>query len=175
MNTQPNRWIVCMAWLIPLLVLPSAIWRLQVIGEEPDNWWYFVLLSTGSVAIAFLAVGLVRPWGERVPSCIPVFGGRELHPRIVTGIACIGAVIVMAIAAFYIFNYFTADVARPDLQIVGDPGSDTRPIRERPQARQITATYAPMLAWGPLLLVVAASYYRRRTRPARTASPPIAR
>lgn len=161
MSTRPNPWIICMAWAIPLCVLPSAIWRLLVIAEEPENWWYFVVLSAGSVVVASLAVGLVSPWGERVPAHIPMIGGRDLSPRIVTSIAIVGAVIIMSIATIYVFNYFTAEAARPDLQIVGDPGTDTRPVRERPQVGQITATYAPMLAWGPMLIIVAISYYRR--------------
>ena len=37
-------------------------------------------------------------------------------------------------------------------------------LKEAPGAWVAVASYAPLLAWGPLLVVVTADYHRRRTR-----------
>jgi hypothetical protein len=50
-------------------------------------------------ALALLTLGLVRPWGERVPSWIPLFGGWRIPPRLVEAVAGTGAVLLALIFA----------------------------------------------------------------------------
>jgi len=77
------------AHAIPLCVLPSSLWRLGALFVPGD--WYatrltvpaafsLVFLSVFSEALALLAFGLVRPWGEVVPGWIPLLGGRRVPP-----------------------------------------------------------------------------------------------
>jgi hypothetical protein len=89
------RWARIAAYAVPLAVLPSALWRLllvlgfsmgtlrdgervQVHGAESV---YIVGLTVVLKALAPLTLGLVRPWGERGPSWIPLLGSRRIAPR----------------------------------------------------------------------------------------------
>ncbi|MGH3480307.1 MAG: hypothetical protein ACRDQD_26160 [Nocardioidaceae bacterium] len=40
-----------------------------------------VVLTVVTEGLALLTLGLVRPWGERVPGWIPHVGGRHIPPR----------------------------------------------------------------------------------------------
>ncbi|MEU3272170.1 hypothetical protein ABZ639_15100 [Saccharomonospora sp. NPDC006951] len=166
-DSAPARWAIIAAWAVPLCVLPSAIWRILNIGEDPDATWYLLSLSAGSMLLSLLTVGLVRSWGERVPHWIPGIGGHTLPPRLVAGIASTGAMILIVLSAYFVYNWFTLETARTDLQLVGNPGTDTRPLSERDQATEVVLTYAPMLAWGPLVLTLAVDYWRRHRPRAR--------
>src|SRR5215203_1852709 len=80
------RWARVVAHIVPLTTLPSALWRIAIAcgfslgmldhGEPIDiHGWesvYLICLSLTIEGCALLAVGLVRPWGERVPRCFPV-------------------------------------------------------------------------------------------------------
>lgn len=159
------------AWAVPLCVLPSAVWRLALVlgvfGEEappPGDSWveriYVPSLSVVSLGLALLTVGLVQPWGERVPSWVPFLGGRTVPVRAAFIPAVVGATAVIVLCVYAVLNghfHFVTHV-RP---LIG----------EDRQGPGITGTaerlgvwaYAPLVLWGPLLLVVAFAYRRRRT------------
>lgn len=144
--SAPPRWAVRGAYLIPLLILPSAIWRVTLLFRHgdplhalADGGWYLVLLSVGSVALGVSTMTLVRPWGAWVPPFLPLAGGS----------------LVVLVSVYATMNSFFDLVSfTPALQ-VGDevfakPGAD------------VLALYAPMALWGPLLLLIALDYRRRR-------------
>lgn len=70
------RWARRVAYAVPLVVLPSGIWRLGVLftadkrGGSIEDWamnGYVVLLTLISEVLAFTTVGLVAHWDEVFP------------------------------------------------------------------------------------------------------------
>jgi hypothetical protein len=160
---RPPRWAVVAAHAVPLVTLPSGIWRLflaagvdlglrpyHAIG--PGEAGYIVGLSVVSEALALLTLGLVRPWGERVPRWIPVLGGRRVAPYAAIVPAAAGAVALAVIWA-YAFRDF------PALGAVTFAGPGWHVL--------LVACYLPLLLWAPLLAVVTGAYWHRRCRDAR--------
>jgi hypothetical protein len=152
------RWTRRAAHIVPLLTLPSGLWRIAlVIGlplttVDPGPFWervYIVSLSLVSEAAALLTLGLVQPWGEVAPRWIPWIGGRRIRPGAAFTAAMTGAVILTVLwgTVFWMM-----------------PGSDFYDYFTGPQGVIVTACYLPLLAWGPLLAVVAVAYLRRRRR-----------
>jgi hypothetical protein len=157
----PPRWAVVVAHLVPLVVLPSGLWRLALVAGVPlglrsggaavtvHGWEavYIVGLSVVSEVLALLTVGLVRPWGERAPSWLPLIGARRVAPYAAIVPAALGAVALAAIWTWAFRDF-------PDLGSLDVLGTG-------PQAL-LVACYAPLLLWAPLLGAVTYAYYRRR-------------
>jgi hypothetical protein len=158
------RWAVRAAHLAALTTLPSALWRLPLAlgfsmgGLEPSGapvhvtGWesvYVVSLSIVTEATALLTLGLVRPWGERVPGWIPVLGGRRIPPSAVIVPAVFGAMALALIWAFAFRDF-------PDMGALAFTHPAWKVL--------LIAAYAPLLAWAPLLAAVTYAYYRRRCR-----------
>ncbi|NEC67085.1 hypothetical protein [Streptomyces sp. SID9727] len=143
--------------------MPSALWRFAVVAGVPlgladseydamlvPGWGYLVvpLLSVFQEALAFLTLGLVRPWGEVWPRWIPHLGGRRVPVMAATVPAAVGALACTVYGVLFVWTTLHADMEiTPWGQWV------------------MTLCYVPIVAWGPLLGVVTAHYYRRRTRP----------
>lgn len=74
------RWAVLAAHAVPLVTLPSGLWRLALVAGlpvtqdadlgamSPGESVYVVSLSVVSELLAFLTLGLVRSWGEVFPA-----------------------------------------------------------------------------------------------------------
>jgi hypothetical protein len=162
---EPPRWAVIAAHAIPILALPSGIWRIVLglgvpvgfSGELAEVYaapgWitpYVFALTVLVEALALLSLGLVRPWGEVAPRWLPWIGGRVLPTWLVTATATLGALAlgVLGISTALLWN---------GPENMGDP--------DAPQGVAglvMTACYAPQLAWPPLLLALAISYALRR-------------
>ncbi|QKW40287.1 hypothetical protein HUT06_09455 [Actinomadura sp. NAK00032] len=157
-----------MAYAIPLCVLPSSIFRLTLIPDDATigEAIYIPALSAVSFAFGLLALALVRPWGEAVPRWVPFVGGRTPPVRMVVVPFATAAVLITLLAAYGGLNAVFGFV-------------DSAPVligKERPDHPAVSedlgllgaASYAPMLAWGPLIGAATLSYHRRRTstRPA---------
>lgn len=165
------RWAVLAAHATTWAVLPSCLWRLAFgvfglpiaehpampdggRGDNPDwfpQWAYVILLTVVSEGLAFLTVGLVSTWGERVPRRVPVLGGRRIPTPVAVVPAALGAAGIVAVCAFGIF------FAHPTPQF-------HQTFAHQWQLVLLYVCYAPLLAWGPLLAAVTVAYYRRRTR-----------
>ncbi|OZM82208.1 hypothetical protein [Pseudonocardia sp. MH-G8] len=153
------RWAVVAAHLVPLTTLPSALWRIPLSFGFPMGvvgvhlqWWepyYFVALSLVTEGVALLTLGLVQPWGERVPGWVPLLGGRRVPPLAAVVPAALGAVALQLIWAF----------AFRDFPHLGDFHFAHEGWR-----LLMVACYAPLLLWAPLLAAVTVAYYRRRCR-----------
>ena len=169
------RWAFIAAHLVPLVVLPSGLWRIGLAagsslglvyeGEAVSvTGWeavYVVGLSLTLEALAWLTLGLVRPWGERVPRWVPRIGGRVIGARAVIVVAGTGAAMLAAIWAFAFVNVLT-------LQPFGFTSAGWEVV--------FVTAYAPLLLWAPLLGAVTVAYRRRRlsgggAAPARQARP----
>jgi hypothetical protein len=156
----PPRWAERTAHLIPLLTLPSGLWRVplalgmsmgmlqdgrpvHVTGGEAV---YVLSLSVVCEALALLSFGLVRRWGEVVPAWIPVLGGRPI-PRLAVVIpAMAGAVALTTIWVYATANLFV--FVRPDFA-----GGWWTAL--------LAGCYLPLLLWGPLLFLLAVNYHHR--------------
>jgi hypothetical protein len=176
---------VTAAHLVPLTTLPSGLWRLALgvgipvgfHGELAELYaapgWitpYVIALSVLAEAAALLTLGLVKPWGEQVPSWVPRLAGRRIPTLAVVVPAALGA------AAVTFINWTSA------MMWFGPENNGDPDAPHGLAGFVMAAAYAPMLAWGPLLGAVTIAYYRRRRRLAeqvpsgssRTLSSPVA-
>ncbi|MFF1480590.1 hypothetical protein ACFVYD_24090 [Streptomyces sp. NPDC058301] len=163
-NVLPDvpRWAALAAYAVPLVTLPSGLWRIALVAGLPvasepvrTGWGvaYVLTLTAVSEGLALLALGLVQPWGEVVPRWIPLIGGRPVRPLATAIPALLGAAVLflLSIAVGTIQSHSLAS------------GSLTNSAA---QEVVLVACYLPLLAWAPLLAVSAIAYYRRRA-PAR--------
>jgi hypothetical protein len=155
-------WASRLAHIIPLLVLPSALWRWAVAfgfpmgmvnssGElEVLRGWpavYVAVISLLSEAVALTAFGLVQPVGEEVPRWSPFFGGRAVRPRVVVVAAILGSVVLFLVWTVGFWQVWTS----------GRPNAMASPL----WAAVFTICYAPLNLWGPALLALTWAYHRR--------------
>jgi len=167
----PSRAVRWAAYATPLCVLPSALWRIWYVFVDADPacvgggpaWErpYILSLSAVSVTAAALTVGLVRPWGEVVPAWVPLLGGRPVPVRATTGAAAAGASLIFTVYTYAVLNGIFE--WRESRRVPGCPPPD-----QTDGAWLAYLCYAPLLLWGPLLVVVTVAYYRRRTRAAQS-------
>ncbi|MEU4212297.1 hypothetical protein AB0F13_20250 [Streptomyces sp. NPDC026206] len=162
------RWLDLTARAVPLAVLPSGLWRMAMAVGIPVGWsgqlaedWqpgletssYITLLTLVTEALAFLTIGLVRPWGERMPRWIPFLGGRRIPVWAAVVPAVLGALAATAITLPMFSGGLPADAGGSD----GPQGV---------AAWVMNACYVPLLLWGPLVAIVTVAYARRRLRTA---------
>lgn len=164
--------IRALAVLIALLPVPSTLWRLfHIVGFNlgllgppllersggPSFAFgvlYLLFLCAFTCGAAYLAIGLVARWGEVFPSWVPVLGGSNVPRTLAFLIAVSGAIAVISITGPLVFNV---------LQVVIDPAHAVLGrFSSGPWRWLFVACYAPLALWGPLLLVVAVHYHRRR-------------
>ncbi|MGX2993232.1 hypothetical protein JNUCC64_02880 [Streptomyces sp. JNUCC 64] len=153
----PRR-VVLAAHAVPLVVLPSGLWRVGVLLALPgfgtaearaQHWHtdlYMVVLAVLSEGLALLTLGLVRPWGEVVPGWVPVIGGWRPRRRAVTATALTGALALTVLTVGFAVSLAV---------------SDFPPGHSAVEQALLSLCYLPLLAWGPLLAVVALAYHRR--------------
>jgi hypothetical protein len=157
------RWAHRLAHVIPLLTLPSGLWRLGLVAgfsmgmlddsgrpahvQGTGEAVYIVFLSLFSEAVALTAFGLVKPWGEVVPRWIPLIGGRRVAPYAAIIPATLGALSLIAIWSFAFRGVF---------------GGNFIPFANDTAEAVMITCYAPLYLWGPALLVLTWAYWRRR-------------
>ncbi|GLZ77301.1 hypothetical protein Afil01_21080 [Actinorhabdospora filicis] len=148
------RWANRLAHAVPFMVLPSGVWRILLVagvpllaGDEPMHWWeyfYIPTLSLVTEGLGLLTLGLVRPWGERVPRWVPWLRGRTIPRPVAVVPAVLGGIGVL------VFCWWALGGHGP-----GFHGSAW-------QLGILYACYAPLLLWGPAVLVLTAAYWVRR-------------
>ncbi|MFE0377827.1 hypothetical protein ACFW1M_20085 [Streptomyces inhibens] len=160
----PPRWAIRTAHLTVACVLPSSLWRLALAAGVPLGYsaavlrqdydspgWgtlYMIALSLLSEALAFLTLGLVRPWGEVVPRWVPLLGGRPVIPKLAVTTAAIGATLLsLLLTALPLAQWLLLDHLDNGLH-----GTHLALMQ---------ACYLPLMAWGPLLAAVTLTYHRR--------------
>lgn len=160
-NVLPDvpRWAALAAYAVPLVTLPSGLWRIALVTGLPvastpvrTGWGvlYVLTLTAVSEALALMTLGLVQPWGEVVPRWVPLIGGRPVHPLAAVIPALLGA------AVLFLLSIVVGIVQSHSLA----SGSLTNSAA---QEVLLVLCYVPLLAWAPLLTVSAIAYYRRRT------------
>ncbi|MCF2528132.1 hypothetical protein [Yinghuangia soli] len=156
------RWTATAA---TLTLLPSGLWRIAIAcgwdsgfrdeALHPSNFpgrysFYLIALSIFAELVGMLTLGLVQRWGEVLPRWVPWLGGRRIPAMAAVIPASLGALLVTLVTVGGAFGWNDADN-------MGHPDS--------PQGAKywiMTASYAPLMLWGPLLAIVTVAYYRRR-------------
>lgn len=162
------RWANIAAHLTVLTTLPSSLWRIPIalgfsMGMLDDgrpvhmHGWeslYVVGLSVVAEGAALLTLGLVRPWGERVPGWFPIIRGRSIPRMAVVVPAALGALALAAIWGYAFRDFGSLDG-----------------IEYTHEAWRVllVACYAPLILWAPLLAAVTWAYWRRRGGESKTA------
>ncbi len=156
-------WAVRLAHVLPLLVLPTALWRLAWVFEQPIGWdpvlfaestddphekLYLFGVTVLSEALALLSLGLVRSWGEVLPRWVPLLGGRRIPPLAAVVPAALGATALILIWTPLPVMFLVAPQS-------GAPDGNGWELL-------MAACYLPLMAWGPFLAAIAWAYYRRR-------------
>ncbi|CAM5270663.1 hypothetical protein SALBM217S_08696 [Streptomyces griseoloalbus] len=158
-DALPNvpRWAVLAAHTVPLVTLPSGLWRIaQVaglpvadqVGRNGREAVVAISLTLMTEGLALLTLGLVRPWGEVAPRWLPFIGGRRMHTFAVVVPAMLGAAALCATA-----GWFACTQAAGLIEHVTQTPA---------QQLLLVVCYAPLLAWAPLLAATTLAYYRRR-------------
>lgn len=162
------RWAFCAAYAVPLCLLPSAVWRAQLVATTglADGGWYPVTLSAAEMILGLLTLGLVHSWGEVLPRWIPLLGGRHIPIRAAVVPATAGAVAVTLLSTYGVLNRIFGWVQPEGLEQARALSSFDVPADADLGGigGWVALSYTPTLAWGPLLAAVTVAYYRRRTR-----------
>ncbi|HEX6630173.1 MAG TPA: hypothetical protein VF048_03740 [Gemmatimonadaceae bacterium] len=159
-----GRWATGVAVAVPVLyALTRWTWALGIPlglsgefyreGQAVGLWWIGAALATLALVGAALTLGLVRPWGERVPRRVPFLGGRRV-PRALVVVPAVAVAVVVTSAGLMFLRMGLAGTFR-----IGD-----HVIR----LDENWAALAPELlwpAWGVALGAAALAYhYRTRGR-----------
>ena len=155
-----QRWARLAAWGAFLATVPSALWRVLMIvgllpgteqlrqfelaGDPALGYIYVFALSVVQLIAGFLAIGLVRPWGE-------CFLGWRVPLKPVLVVAILGGLAVTWLFTITMTMQVLAGL-RPDNDLVSGV----------PLAIMV-ACYVPILLWGPLERLATAGYWKRRT------------
>lgn len=153
------RWFRVVAHVCALLPLPSGLWRIALSLHVPVGWhhpipWYGSIYAIGlsvfAETLAFLTLGLVKPWGVVFPRRLPFLGGRRVPPAAALVPAGTGAVILTWMTLVVLTATDRGFFATPE---PGDPTGFASDV--------MIAAYAPLALWGPLLAVATYGYWRR--------------
>ncbi|WP_405057526.1 hypothetical protein OG474_32990 [Kribbella sp. NBC_01505] len=158
------RWAYRLAHAIPFVVLPSSLWRIGLVFGSSMGMLdatgqptyvtgfgaklYVLGLSLFLEALALLSLGLVQPWGERVPRWIPLIGGRRVTPYAAVIPATLGSLALIAMWTFTMHNLYTEGALY---------------FTSTFWQYLMVGSYSLLHLWGPALLLVTWSYHRRRT------------
>ncbi|MGC5290438.1 hypothetical protein [Micromonospora sp. DT231] len=164
------RWALRTAYALPWLLLPSCLWRLPFafsfdMGQLDDApvspLWisvpYVIGLSVLTELLALLSIGLVRGWGEVVPTWIPVIGGRRVPSMATVVPAVLGGLLLTTVSVWMALTW--AGV------------SDGVAYENGWWQALAMVCISPIGLWGPIVLALTYAYHVRR-RPARGSGMP---
>ncbi|WP_216209375.1 hypothetical protein [Amycolatopsis aidingensis] len=161
------RWAKVAAYAAALSTVPSCLWRIALGLQVPLGFTeaelraldipgsgtaYVFGLSVLAQGFALLTLGLVQRWGETIPRWVPALGGRRIPPLAAIIPALLGAVAVTVMIGQWALSWGDPSADMPNVALVQDGAYSVL----------MTACYAPLLLWGPLLAVVTVHYRRRR-------------
>ncbi|MEV5569072.1 hypothetical protein AB0L06_03425 [Spirillospora sp. NPDC052269] len=161
------RWALRLAYAMPLLLLPSCMWRLPFafnfpMGQVQDIGMprlaisipYVFGLSILTEVSALAAIGLVSRWGEVLPAWVPIVGGRRVPPMLVVIPVAISGLALTSVTVMMGLTWSGVVEGVPYENIWWEALAKT--------------AVTPIAAWGPILLALTAAYHLRRRQPAPT-------
>ena len=117
---------------------------------------YVLGLEAVQVTAGVLCLGLIRPWGERVPRWVPRLGGREIPRILPLVVGGIGNALLYYINATLVIRFGAVWLGLTEGQTPADGMNHW-------QLAILVAAYVPMLLlWAPALTVGLVGYGRRR-------------
>ena len=172
-TTRPVQgWALACGWAACLLVIPSLIWRIAMLSgadtgvaeaelfrSSTTGLVYVLGLNVAELAAALLCLGLVMPWGERVPNWVPGIGGRaipRLLPVVVGGVGNLALYLLLVPWGTMFLGTWLG------WWEAWTPARAMNPV----QTGFLLAAYLPFFAW-PLAVTGALIGYWQRRRPAR--------
>jgi hypothetical protein len=155
------RWALRLAYALPLLLLPSCLWRLPfafdfTMGQVQDTRMpglaisipYVFGLSILTEVAALASIGLVSRWGETFPTWVPIVGGKRVPPMVVIIPATIGGLVMTCVTAMMGLTWFGVIEGVPYENLWWEALAKT--------------AIAPIAVWGPTVLALTAAYHVRR-------------
>ncbi|MEU9609028.1 hypothetical protein [Streptomyces sp. NPDC048057] len=165
------RWALRLAYALPLLLLPSCLWRLPFavhfeMGQvqdfgNPPLWVsipYVLALSVLTEVVAVLTIGLVRGWGEVAPSWIPLIGGKRVRP--------LAAVVPAVLGGLLLTVLFTSVPIGGNRRLTAYGVVEAVEYSNWAWDALATVALSPLTFWGPIVIALSIAYYRRRCLPA---------
>ena len=117
---------------------------------------YVLGLESVQVLAGALCLGLIYPWGERVPHWVPCLGGREIPRILPLVVGGIGNALLYYINATLVIRFGAVWLGLTEGQTPADGMNHW-------QLAILVAAYVPMLLlWAPALTVGLVGYGRRR-------------
>ena len=117
---------------------------------------YVLGLEAVQATAGVLCLGLIRPWGERVPRWVPRLGGREIPRILPLVVGGIGNALLYYINATLVIRFGAVWLGLTEGQTPADGMNHW-------QLAILVAAYVPMLLlWAPALTVGLVGYGRRR-------------
>ncbi|MBB4924946.1 hypothetical protein [Kitasatospora kifunensis] len=156
-------WAERAARAVPWVVLPSGLWRIGLVisaagrGMGVAEGTYVLSLTAVSELLAYLTLGLVRPWGEVLPGWVPLVGGRRVPTRLAVSLATGGIVGITALGVYFALNRYVLH-----LHVHALIGRGHAALPHGAFGVLTFLCYLPLAAWAPLLAAVTVAYHRRR-------------
>ena len=166
----PGRWARVACWTAFISALLPVAWRIGMLcgadlGFSQADFFrsnasataYVLGLEAIQVLAGTLCLGLIYPWGERVPQWCPLLGGRQIPTFLPLVLGGIGNALLYRISATLIIRFGSIWLGLTD-------GSTPADGMNGWQVAILVAAYAPMLLlWAPALTISLIGYWRRRT------------
>ena len=166
----PERWARVACWTAFISALLPVAWRIGMLsgadlGFSQADFFrsnasataYVLGLEAIQVLAGTLCLGLIYPWGERVPRWLPLLGGREIPRLLPLAIGGTGNALLYYINGTLVIRFGSVWLGLAEGQTPADGMNHW-------QLAILVAAYAPMLLlWAPALTIGLIGYWRRRT------------
>ncbi|MET9315323.1 hypothetical protein ABZX12_26200 [Kribbella sp. NPDC003505] len=160
LDVAPPRWATVLAWSAPIVCAPSVIWRVAHAlrtTTDPVGSGYLLVLSLLQLCLSLLTVGLVQGWGLTYPRWIPMVGGKPVPTARAAALGWAGGT-ALVLLTLYIFFVM---IVEPPYRFSPGIGADGPPQNHPGPGSRVLRYYIPLVFWGPIVLAVTTSYYRR--------------
>ncbi|MFC7457179.1 hypothetical protein ACFQS2_08280 [Brachybacterium sp. GCM10030267] len=164
----PPRWARAAGWACLLLPLPSVLWRLAMLAGvdvgfadaelfrgQPGPTMYVLGLNAVELVVGGLCLGLIMPWGERLPRRVPGLGGRAIPRTVPLAIGGAGNVAMYAIFGSLLASFVGSWTGATEAW-TPDRGMDGA------ERAMLAVCYVPFMLWPVAITLALVGYGMRR-------------